>query len=248
MTWVAVAIGGSALLGAYSSSRAAKTQANAAQQGINAQERMFDLTRSDQAPYRQAGEEALNSLRSLAMNYKPFTAEGMYNDPGYAFRLSEGQKMLDRQAAARGGLISGGALKAAARYGQDYASNEYTNALNRYLAERNAQLGPLQSLAGVGQSATNYVSNAAQNMGQAQAQGAQAIGNAQASGYIGGSNVLNQALQGYGNYYLQNQRNQLLQNMNLGNQYGYGNIYGIGGGGSSPLSSDLLTATQNYAY
>jgi hypothetical protein len=31
-------------------------------------------------------------------------------DPGYAFRLSEGQKGLDRQAAARGGLISGGAL------------------------------------------------------------------------------------------------------------------------------------------
>jgi hypothetical protein len=145
-------------------------------------------------------------------------------------------------------LISGNALKASARYGQDYASGEYTNALNRYLAERNAQLGPLQSLAGVGQSATNYVGNAAQNMGQAQAQNAQAIGNAQASGYIGGSNVLNQALQGYGNYYLQNQRNQLLQNMNLGNQYGYGNVYGIGGGGSSPLSSDLLTATQNYAY
>jgi hypothetical protein len=209
---------------------------------------MYNQTRADQEPYRQAGEKALNALVPLAMDYRPFTAEKMYADPGYGFRLSEGQKMLDRQAAARGGLISGGALKAATRYGQDYASNEYTNALNRYLAERNAQLGPLQSLAGVGQSATNYVGTAAQNMGQAQAQGAQAIGNAQASGYIGGSNVLNQALQGYGNYYLQNQRNQLLQNMNLGNQYGYGNVYGIGGGGSSPLSSDLLTATQNYAY
>jgi hypothetical protein len=249
MTWYAVAAtAGSALLGGIATNRAASTSADATRQGIASQERMYNQTRADQEKYRLAGEEALNALRPLAMDYRPFTAEKMYADPGYGFRLSEGQKMIDRQAAARGGLISGNALKAAARYGQDYASGEYNNAFNRYLAERNAQLGPLQSLAGVGQSATNYVGNAAQNMGQAQAQGAQAIGNAQASGYIGGSNVLNQALQGYGNYYLQNQRNQLLQNMNLGNQYGYGNVYGIGGGGSSPLSSDLLTATQNYAY
>src|SRR5690606_37916407 len=34
-------------------------------------------------------------------------------DPGYAFRLKEGQKALDRQASAAGGLYSGGQLKAA---------------------------------------------------------------------------------------------------------------------------------------
>ena len=244
MTWYAVAAtAGSALLGGIATNRAASTSADATRQGIASQERMYNQTRADQEKYRLAGEEALNALRPLAMDYRPFTAEKMYADPGYGFRLSEGQKMIDRQAAARGGLISGNALKAAARYGQDYASGEYNNAFNRYLAERNAQLGPLQSLAGVGQSATNYVGNAAQNMGQAQAQGAQAIGNAQASGYIGGSNVLNQALQGYGNYYLQNQRNQLLQNMNLGNQYGYGNVYGPGGGGTVPsqINWDITT-------
>ena len=200
MTWVAVAIGGSALLGAYGANRAAKTQANAARQGLEAQERMYEQTRADQAPYRQAGEEALNSLRSLVMDYRPFTAEKMYDDPGYAFRLSEGQKMLDRQAAARGGLISGNALRATAKYGQDYASNEYQNAFNRYQTERNAQLSPLQSLAGVGQSATNYVGNAAQNMGQAQNQSIQAIGNAQASGYVGGANALTSALGSYLGY------------------------------------------------
>ena len=200
MTWVAVAIGGSAVLGAYGANRAAKTQANAAQQGIDAQERMYNQTRADQAPYRQAGEEALNSLRSLVMDYRPFTAEKMYDDPGYNFRLSEGLKALDRQAAARGGLISGNALRATTRYGQDYASNEYTNAFNRSLAERNAQLNPLQSLAGVGQSATNYVGNAAQNMGQAQNQNIQSIGNAQASGYVGGANALTSALGSYLGY------------------------------------------------
>jgi len=249
MTWYAVAAtAGSALLGGIATNRAASTSADATRQGIASQERMYNQTRADQEPYRQAGMTALNQLIPLATNYQKFGMDQFQQDPGYQFRLNEGLKALDRQAAARGGLISGNAMKAAGRYGQDYASNEYTNAFNRYQAERNAQLNPLQSLAGVGQSATNYVGNAAQNFGQAQAQGAQAIGNAQASGYIGGSNVLNQALQGYGNYYLQNQRNNMLQNMNLGNQYGYGNVYGIGGGGSSPLSSDLLTATQNYAY
>lgn len=197
---IETAILGSAVLGAYGANRAAKTQANAAQQGLASQERMYEQTRADQAPYRQAGEEALNSLRSLVMDYRPFTAEKMYEDPGYAFRLSEGQKMLDRQAAARGGLISGNALRAATRYGQDYASNEYTNAFNRSLAERNARLAPLQSLAGVGQTVTNYVGNAAQNMGQAQNQNIQSIGNAQASGYVGGANALTSALGSYLGY------------------------------------------------
>ena len=244
MTWYAVAAtAGSALLGGIAGNRAASTTANATQQGIASQERMYNQTRADQEPWRQAGMTALNKLVPLATNYQKFGMDQFQQDPGYQFRLDEGLKALDRQAAARGGLISGNALRAASRYGQDYASGEYNNAFNRYLAERNAQLNPLQSLAGVGQSATNYVGNAAQNMGQAQAQGAQAIGNAQASGYIGGANVLNQALQNYGNYYLQNQRNQMLQNMNLGNQYGYGNVYGPGGGGTVPshINWDITT-------
>jgi hypothetical protein len=219
MTWGLVATAGSALLGGLATNKAAKTQAQAAQQGIDAQQRMYEQTRADQEPWRQAGMTALNQLIPLATNYQKFGMDQFQKDPGYQFRLDEGLKALDRQAAARGGLISGNAMKAAGRYGQDYASGEYNNAFNRYLAERNAQLGPLQSLAGVGQSATNYVGNAAQNMGQAQAQGAQAIGSARASGYLGQSNLLNQAIQGYGNYYLQDQRNQMLANAYNPTQY-----------------------------
>lgn len=65
-----------------------------------------------------------------------FTMEKFQQDPGYAFRMSEGLKALDRTAAARGGLISGSALKAASRYGQDMASQEYQNAFNRYNQNR----------------------------------------------------------------------------------------------------------------
>jgi hypothetical protein len=59
-------------------------------------------------------------------------------DPGYQFRLSEGLKALDRQAAARGGLISGSALKASQRYGQDMASQEYGQAYARALTQYGA--------------------------------------------------------------------------------------------------------------
>ena len=120
-------------------------------------------------------------------------------DPGYAFRLNEGLKAVDRQAAARGGLISGAALKASQRYGQDMASQEYTNAFNRYQTERNAQLNPLLSLAGLGQVSTNALTGAAGQYGQAAGEYGTQAANARASGYVGQANALNQALGGVGN-------------------------------------------------
>ena len=205
MTWVATAIAGRAILGAYTSNRAASTQAQAAQQGIDAQERMFNRQVELQEPFRKAGEEALNKLIPLASNYTPFGTSQFQQDPGYAFRLSEGMKALDRTAAARGGLLSGATLKGAQRYGQDLGSQEYQNAFNRYQIERNAQLNPLQSLAGVGQTATNTLTGAAGQMGQNLATGYGNVANARASGYVGGTNALTSAL-GTGLNYMQNQQ------------------------------------------
>lgn len=56
-------------------------------------------------------------------------------DPGYQFRLDEGQKALERSASARGGVLNGGVLKAISRYGQDFASNEYDKAYGRNYGE-----------------------------------------------------------------------------------------------------------------
>ena len=197
---VSGAIGGSALVGLYSSNKASKTQAQAAQQGVDAQERMFERQVELQEPFRKAGEEALNKLIPLSSNYTPFGMSQFQTDPGYAFRLSEGMKALDRTAAARGGLLSGATLKGAQRYGQDLGSQEYQNAFNRYQIERNAQLNPLQSLAGVGQTATNTLTGAAGQMGQNYATGYGNVANAKASGYVGGANALTSALGNYMNY------------------------------------------------
>ena len=122
------------------------------------------------------------------------TAADIQTDPGYAFRLSEGQKALDRSAAARGGLISGGALKAATRYGQDMGSQEYQNAYNRYQTNRTNALQPLANLQSVGVNATNQqTAQAGQygvNAGNAITQAGQSI----AAGQLGSANTINNAL------------------------------------------------------
>lgn len=190
--WVAGAVVGSALIGSKASSKAAETQATAADQATQLQERMFNKQVELQEPWRQAGVNALNRMQSGDVM--------SYMDPSYKFRLGEGLKALDRQAAARGGLISGGALKAAQRYGQDFASQEFGNAYNR-----------LAGLAGIGQTATGATSNAAGNFGANAGNLITGAGAARASGYVGSTNALTGGLNQYLNY---------TQNQNLLNRFG----------------------------
>ena len=197
--WVAAATVASAAIGANASSKAAKTQAAAADRAAEGQERMFERQVELSEPWRKAGEQALNKLIPLT-DYQQFGMDQFQADPGYGFRMSEGMKALERGAAARGGLLSGATLKGIQRFGQDLASQEYTNAFNRYQTERAARLQPLQSLAGVGQTTAQQIGQAgmqaAQNIGETQMSGAAA----RASGYVGGANALNQGLGTYLNY------------------------------------------------
>ena len=197
--WVAGTVVGSSLIGASASRSAAGAQATAAEQGTAAQERMFERQVQLQEPWRKAGEQALNKLIPLT-DYQKFGMAQFTADPGYAFRLSEGQKALERSAAARGGLLSGATGKALTRYGQEMGSQEYQNAFNRYQAERAAQLQPLQSLAGVGQTSANTLTNASGVMGSNIAEGLGSAAAARASGYVGGANALTSGLGTYLNY------------------------------------------------
>lgn len=221
MPWiVGGAILGSSLLGAASSKSAASTQAQAASDATAAQERMFNKQVELQAPWRQAGETALNRLTAgLAPGGEfgtPFSKTNWQVDPGYGFRLSEGMKALDRTAASRGGLLSGATLKGAQRYGQDLASQEYQNAFNRYYAERANQLNPLQSLAGIGQTSANALTNAAGIFGQQIGSNIQSAGAAQAAGTMGVANAISGGLgQGLNYYQNQNYMNNLFKNRNL---------------------------------
>jgi hypothetical protein len=226
---MALAIGGSALLGASASKSAANTQAAATDRAGELQKQMFEEQNRLQEPFRQGGLAAQNKLLTyfglpggaegadFGRYTRDFGTQDFQQDPGYAFRLAEGQKALDRQAAARGGLISGGALKAAQRYGQEMGSQEFTNAFNRYQTNRANQLQPLQSLMGAGQTATNTMGTAAANYGSNAGNLMTSGGAARASGYVGGANALTSGLGQYMNYtQSQNLLNRLLPQSTAG--------------------------------
>ncbi len=237
--WTAGAVAVSSLVGADAARSAGNKQSDAARYAADLSQQQYEQTRADQMPFLEAGKTALNKLIPLATNYTPFSYGAMTADPGYGFRLSEGQKALDRQAAARGGLISGGALKAAARYGQEMGSQEYTNAFNRYQAERNAQLNPLQSLAGMGQTTmTNLgsmgASNAA-NVGNLMTSGAAAS----AAGGMGQAQAIGSGLGTYLNY---RQGNNLVEALRR-NQSQYGPNYGQFTPGSNAFVGPMQQST-----
>jgi hypothetical protein len=220
--WVAGAVIGSSLIGANASSQAASTQADAANRAADLQYKQYQEDVARQKPFYDVGVNALPELVA-ASKYTPFSMKNFQQDPGYAFRLKEGQKQLERSAAARGGLISGGALKAATRYGQDMGSQEYMNAFNRYQTERAARLNPLQSLTGMGQTTANTLgtvgSNMASNVGNAMGSAAAA----RASGYVGGANALTSGLGTYLNY---SQGQNMLGALRGGGGYGTPAGYG----------------------
>lgn len=230
MSGIATAIVGSAVIGGVMSSKAAgsaadaqvrasdnasATQLQAARESNELQLKMFDQNRADQEPWRQAGITALGQLGTGTKDggdfNRDFTLADFTKDPGYDFRMQQGQRGLDASAAARGGALGGAAIKAATRYGQDYASGEYSNAYNRFNADRTARFNRLSSLAGVGQTATNQVgaqgAQTAANIGNTQVATGNAIasnqigaGNAQASSYIGQGNAMGGMANTLGNF------------------------------------------------
>jgi hypothetical protein len=206
--------------------QAADAQAASSQAANRAAARQFERQVELQAPFRQGGLTAQQQYMMLLGLLPPtvggkkhpeliadptnpefgkyardFSMADFEADPGYAFRLSEGMKALEGRAAARGGLLSGNTLKGITNYGQSAASQEYTNAFNRYQVNRSNRLNPLENLMGAARSSTNQLAGAANVLGQTQSQNIQNEGQARASGYVGGANALSNALTGGVNQY-----------------------------------------------
>lgn len=197
MAWGAIA---GALISAYASSRQSERAADAMEQGqrrgISAQRGMFNRALELNRPYRESGRRALTALESLAgLSDEDFDIS---QDPGYQFRMDQGQKAQERGAAARGGLLSGQHSKGLERFAQGLASQEYQNVFSR-----------LSNIAGMGQQASGMGSQQAMAHGQQLGGMYSGIGQAQAAGHLGQG----QAMQQFGNqasllWGLQNQQNQ----------------------------------------
>lgn len=189
-------------------------------EALEFQKKVYKQGREDQLPWLETGQRALGTLEGMVEAGPGEFEEG----PGYQFRLEQGNDNILSNAAATGGLASGRTLKALQSFGQDYASNEYSNFLNQYYQS----LTPWQSLAGMGQTSSislgqqgnTSAASVAGILGQAGANQLAAgqslaslygsAGNALASGYTNQGNIL-------GNYY-NNQGNIAANNyMNTGN-------------------------------
>lgn len=192
----------------YSVNKSNKTQQAAAQQSNDTaltaqreaqayQERLDNRAYADSAPYRAAGVTALNKLAGSP----DFTGANLANEPGYQFGLAEGNRAITNSAAARGGLLSGAALKASTKYAQDYAGTKFNEAYARDQTNKNR----LATLAGIGQTSVGQTNASGAALGTSVAGGlrntASAIGdnltgaaNARASSYLATGNALTGAL------------------------------------------------------
>lgn len=222
-------IGGSAVVGGVGSYLGAEAQEDAAEasaeatvlagrENIEFQKWLYEDQKQRSQPFYDIGLEATEerSNRYMEGEYdSPIWDFQFEEDPGYQFRKAEGEKAIQNQFAARGGLLSGAQRKAGARYASDLASNEYGNAYSRaaddYVRQVQAKdrsFNQLSSIAGAGPVATQQINQAGQAMGgrvgnayTAMGQGSADAeinrGNAQASMYSGLAQSTNQGLQNY---------------------------------------------------
>lgn len=186
--------------------RAYDRQSVAIDRANKIQKELYDEGKERLAPYLEEGEISFKDLIGLIKNSKNFSdADGKFQghsgvlgetdfkkDPGYDFRMKEGQKAIERMAAANGRLNSGATMKELQRYGQNMASNEYqnaynrfnsdyTNAYNRYNFDQSRNLNNMRSLVNYGMDANNALMGLNSRYGNSTANNAMALGNAGAA-------------------------------------------------------------------
>lgn len=224
---------GSGLLQANAATKAADIQAAAADRALAQQQANFNLINTQQAPYRGAGYGALNQLAKMGSGQtqmydetgKPigavtgatdylthqFSPEDLAAgiDPGYAFRLQQGQMANQRAANVAGGALSGNTLKGLQDYTQGLASTEYGNAFNRYQTQRQNIYNTLAGIAGIGQAGQTAANTAGTNLANAASQLGVGAAGAQAAGQVGQTAALGNTAQNViGNYTLASLLNQ----------------------------------------
>lgn len=208
VSWIpAIATVGSALLGSNASSNAAQTQANAGALASQQQMDMFNIINAQQAPYRQAGQNALSQLGQMTgpggSFVTPFTAADLQSNlaPNYQFQLGQGLGAVNNQVNSTGGLVSGNSLKAINDYAQNFAGNAYQQAFNNYNAQQSNIFNRLSSIAGLGQTSNQTTAAAGQNAAGLAGQFGTSAAAAQAAGQIGQANAISSGLQGLGGLY-----------------------------------------------
>jgi len=192
MGWVNVAIAGASLVGGiYSANKqgkaadnASRLQSDAANAGIEQQNKQFEAIQKLLNPYVDAGYQGqAGQLDLLGLNgagAQGAAIGAIQQSPQFTSMLKQGENSILQNASATGGLRGGNTQAALAQYSPQL--------LSQLINQQYSRLGGLASVgqnaaAGVGnagQQNANNVSNLLQQQGAAQAGGALAQGNAQA--------------------------------------------------------------------
>lgn len=202
----AIAIGGSAItgmMGANAAEDAASQQAAASDRSAATQLQMFNTINQQQAPYRQAGQNALGALQS-GLSLTPaqgpvadyFTKQFGANDlnanlaPNWKFQLDQGLGAIKNQASVGSGMLSGNTLRGINDYAQNFAGNAYQQAYNNFTANQSNIFNRLSTIAGLGSASNQQSAQAATAAGQGIGAAQQAAGAAQAAGTVGSANAM----------------------------------------------------------
>lgn len=207
MTWVAAGAAAVAVVGGVmgnnSAKKAAGAQKKAQAKAAKEQKKMYEQSRKDMQPYMESGTLAntdLNMRMGLAGDasnkdygflMKRFNNQEFEKDPGYQFRMDEGNRGIAATQAARGGLLSGAAAKEASRYNQGFASNEYGQAYDRFNNDQAGQYNKLTGIKQDGQQAATSLLGVNSAHGNNMAEGQQNLGSIKAD-LIGARNANNQ--------------------------------------------------------
>lgn len=183
MSWGLVATAGASiaggLIGSKSASKASNAQVQAAQLGIESQEKMFNQSLAMQAPYRNAGYQAINGLQGLTdPTQRAEMLQGYYNSDEYGMMENQAQQSTLRSASATGNLRGGAGAQAVANIAPQLGMQFLNNQQNQFTG-----------LANMGMGAASQGANAANNLGLGMANGYNQIGDAQAQKYLTQGNI-----------------------------------------------------------
>lgn len=174
----------------WSTNKQADAQKSASKKSLAEQARQFDLSRADQMPWLQAGTSALGQQQAL-MNgdFSKF-----YSSPDYQFALDQGMQGLDRSAAARGKLFSGGYGQDLTKYAQGMATQNYNNYYDKLAGMSRTGSNTATNLGSLGQNYANAYGREQQKIGDARASAYQGYYNA----YKGLEDSIFKAVGGFG--------------------------------------------------
>lgn len=199
------------VISANATKKAAKTQAEAANNATAFQQHMFDTTQENLKPYMGVGTSAVNALTKAAGLdtdnplssdlLKPIVMDqaALEKTPGYQFNLRQGLKATQNAAAARGLGVSGAALKGASAYATGLADSTYQNQFANATTNQTNQFNRLNTLLSGGQNAAAGLGGIGQQTGANIASTISGAGNAIAASQIAGGSAIGAGIQSAAN-------------------------------------------------